>query len=326
MTGGAGYIGSHTVKKLAEAGYEVVIYDNLSTGSAKAILGGELIVGELNDSERLTQVFARHKFDAVLHFAASISVPESLEKPLAYYYNNTCNVVNLLQCCQQFDVNQLVFSSTAAVYGEVREYPVNESSSTVPINPYGKSKLMSETIIRDYARSSQLKYVILRYFNVAGADSSGKIGQMGKKAAHLIKVGCDAALGLRPYASIFGTDYPTADGTGIRDYIHVEDVAAAHVDALAYLSRESTSQILNCGYGNGYSVKEVLSKIKEISEVDFPIVETSRRGGDPACVVASGAKIRAVIGWKPQHNSLDEIVSSALAWEKKKIKQFDSIV
>lgn len=326
MTGGAGYIGSHTVKKLAEAGYEVVIYDNLSTGSAKAILGGELIVGELNDSERLTQVFARHKFDAVLHFAASISVPESLEKPLAYYYNNTCNVVNLLQCCQQFDVNQLVFSSTAAVYGEVRDYPVNESSSTVPINPYGKSKLMSETIIRDYARSSQLKYVILRYFNVAGADSSGKIGQMGKKAAHLIKVGCDAALGLRPYASIFGTDYPTADGTGIRDYIHVEDVAAAHVDALAYLSRESTSQILNCGYGNGYSVKEVLSKIKEISGVDFPIVETSRRGGDPARVVASGAKIRAVIGWKPQHNSLDEIVSSALAWEKKKIKQFDSIV
>jgi UDP-glucose 4-epimerase len=326
VTGGAGYIGSHTVKKLVEAGYEVVIYDNLSTGSAKAILGGELIKGELNDAERLTQVFASHKFDAVLHFAASISVPESLEKPLAYYYNNTCNVVNLLQCCQQFDVNHLVFSSTAAVYGEVQEYPVNESSSTVPINPYGKSKLMSETIIRDYARSSQLKYVILRYFNVAGADSSGKIGQMGKKAAHLIKVGCDAALGLRPYASIFGTDYPTADGTGIRDYIHVEDVAAAHVDALAYLSKESTSQILNCGYGNGYSVKQVLSKIKEVSGVDFPIIETSRRGGDPACVVASGAKIRAVIGWKPQHNSLDEIVSSALAWEKKKIKQFDSIV
>lgn len=325
VTGGAGYIGSHTVKKLAEAGYEVVIYDNLSTGSVKAILYGDLIQGELNDAERLTQVFASHKFDAVLHFAASISVPESLKKPLAYYYNNTCNVVNLLQCCQQFDVNQLVFSSTAAVYGEVQEYPVKESSSTVPINPYGKSKLMSETIVRDYARSSQLKYVILRYFNVAGADSSGKIGQMGKKAAHLIKVGCDAALGLRPNASIFGTDYPTADGTGIRDYIHVEDVAAAHVDALAYLSRESTSQILNCGYGNGYSVKQVLSKIKEISGVDFPVVEASRRAGDPACVVASGAKIRAVIGWKPQHNSLDDIVSSALAWEKKKIKQFDLV-
>ena len=321
VTGGAGYIGSHTVKKLGEAGCEVVVYDNLSTGSAETILYGQLITGELNDLERLSQVFVRHKFDAVLHFAASISVPESLEKPLAYYYNNTCNVVNLLQCCDRFGVDRLVFSSTAAVYGEIQEYPVRESSPTVPINPYGKSKLMSENIIRDYALASQLKYVILRYFNVAGADSSGKIGQMGKKPAHLIKVGCDAALGVRPCASIFGTDYPTVDGTGIRDYIHVEDLAAAHVDALAYLTRESTSQILNCGYGNGYSVKEVLSKIKEISGVDFPVVETSRRAGDPACVVASVAKIREVIGWKPQHNSLDEIVSSALAWEKKKIGQ-----
>ncbi len=319
VTGGAGYIGSHTVKKLGEAGYEVVIYDNLSTGSAAAILYGELIQGELNDPKRLAQVFTQHQFDAVLHFAASISVPESLEKPLVYYYNNTCNVVNLLQCCQKFNVNQLVFSSTAAVYGEIQEYPVRESSPTLPINPYGKSKLMSETIIRDYARASDLKYVILRYFNVAGADSSGKIGQMGKKAAHLIKVGCDAALGIRSTASIFGTDYPTPDGTGVRDYIHVEDLAAAHVDALTYLEKEDASQILNCGYGTGYSVKEVLSKIQEISGVDFPVVESPRRLGDPACVVASGAKIREVIGWKPQHDSLDEIVSSALAWEKKKL-------
>ena len=322
VSGGAGYIGSHTVKKLGEAGYEIVVYDNLSTGSPEAILYGELIEGELNDTERLTQVFARHKFDAVLHFAASISVPESLEKPLAYYSNNTCNVVNLLQCCQGAGVNQLVFSSTAAVYGEIKEYPVRETSPTIPINPYGKSKLMSETIIRDYALASSLKYVILRYFNVAGADSSGKIGQMGKKAAHLIKVGCDAALGIRPCVSIFGTDYDTPDGTGIRDYIHVEDLATAHVNALAYLEKESTSQILNCGYGTGYSVKEVLSKIKEISGVDFRVVETSRREGDPACIVASVDEIREVIGWKPQHNSLDEIVSSALAWEKK-IKQLN---
>ncbi|HEY9769691.1 MAG TPA: UDP-glucose 4-epimerase GalE [Coleofasciculaceae cyanobacterium] len=319
LTGGAGYIGSHTVKKLGEAGYEIVIYDNLSTGSAAAILYGELIQGELNDPQRLAQVFTQHQFDAVLHFAASISVPESLEKPLNYYYNNTCNVVNLLQCCQKFDVNQLVFSSTAAVYGEIQEYPVRESSPTLPINPYGKSKLMSETIIRDYARASELKYVILRYFNVAGADSSGKIGQMGNKAAHLIKVGCDAALGIRSSASIFGTDYPTPDGTGVRDYIHVEDLAAAHIDALTYLEKEATSQIFNCGYGSGYSVKEVLSKIQEISGVDFPVIESPRRLGDPACVVASGAKIREVIGWKPQHDSLDEIVSSALAWEKKKL-------
>lgn len=325
VTGGAGYIGSHTVKKLGEAGYEIVIYDNLSTGSAEAVLYGELIKGDLNDTEYLARVFAQYQFKAVLHFAASISVPESVENPLAYYYNNTCNVINLLRCCQKFDVNQFVFSSTAAVYGEIKEYPVQETSPTLPINPYGQSKLMSEQIIRDYALASDLKYVILRYFNVAGADSSGRIGQMGKKAAHLIKIGCDAALGILPSACIFGTDYPTPDGTGIRDYIHVEDLATAHVDALAYLEKESSSQILNCGYGTGYSVKEVLAKIKKISGVDFPIIETFRRPGDPACVVASGDKIRQVLGWQPQYNSLDKIVSSALAWEEQKLNQFSSL-
>ena len=318
VSGGAGYIGSHTVKKLGEAGHDIVVYDNLSTGSADAVLYGEVVSGELNNLESLAKVFANHQFDAVLHFAASISVPESLVKPLDYYCNNTCNVVNLLQCCQKYSVNQIVFSSTAAVYGEIKEVPVRESFPTVPINPYGQSKLMSETIIRDYARSSDLKYVILRYFNVAGADSSGKIGQRGK-AAHLIKVGCDAALGIRPFASIFGTDYATPDGTGIRDYIHVEDLAAAHVDAIAYLEKESTSQILNCGYGKGYSVREVLSKIKEISGVNFKAIEAPRRKGDPACVVASGDKIRQVLGWKPEHDSLDEIVRSTLNWEKKKL-------
>lgn len=321
VTGGAGYIGSHTVKKLGEAGYEIVVYDNLSTSSAEAVLYGEIVKGDLHDHQLLMQVFAGHKFDAVLHFAASISVPESLERPLDYYYNNTCNVVNLLRCCRAYNVDRFVFSSTAAVYGEIQDYPVTETSPTLPINPYGKSKLMSENIIRDYARASQLKYIILRYFNVAGADSSGKIGQMGKKAAHLIKVGCDAALGIRDSASIFGTDYSTPDGTGIRDYIHVEDLAAAHVDALDYLKQESTSQILNCGYGKGYSVKEVLSKIKEISGVDFTVKETGRREGDPACVIASADKIRDIIGWQPQHDSLDKIVSSALAWEKKKLSQ-----
>jgi UDP-glucose 4-epimerase len=325
VTGGAGYIGSHTVKKLGEAGYQIIIYDNLSTGSADAILYGELYKGELSDQQRLAQVFEQHDFDAVIHFAASISVPESLAKPLDYYANNTCNVINILQCCQQFNVNQFVFSSTAAVYGEVAESPVVESSPTVPINPYGKSKLMSETVIRDYAQASQLKYVILRYFNVAGADSSGKIGQMGEKAAHLIKVGCDAALGIRPAASIYGTDYPTPDGTGVRDYIHVEDLATAHVDALRYLETGAPSQTLNCGYGTGYSVKEVFSKIQEISGVDFPIVETPRREGDPACVIASGEKIREVIGWNPQHNSLDEIVRSAFDWEQKKLKQLNLV-
>lgn len=325
VTGGAGYIGSHTVKKLGEAGYEIVVYDNLSTGSSAAILYGKLYEGDLNDKQRLSKVFEQYSFDAVIHFAASISVPESLEQPLDYYSNNTSNVINILQCCKKFNVNQFVFSSTAAVYGEVQDSPVEESSPTLPINPYGKSKLMSESIIRDYAQASELKYVILRYFNVAGADSSSKIGQMGQKAAHLIKVGCDAALGIRASASIYGTDYPTKDGTGIRDYIHVEDLATAHVDALRYLERESKSQILNCGYGTGYSVKEVFSKIKEISGVDFPVVETSRREGDPACVIASGEKIREVIGWNPQHNSLDEIVRSALAWEQKKLTQLNPV-
>ena len=318
VTGGAGYIGSHTVKKLGEAGYDLVIYDNLSTGLPDAILYGELVVGEMNDFQLLSRVFAQHQFDAVLHFAASISVPESLQKPLAYYANNTCNTLNLLRCCQQFGVNKLVFSSTAAVYGATQEFPVKESSPTLPVNPYGRSKLMSEMILQDYSLVSDLKYVILRYFNVAGADSSGKIGQSGK-ASHLIKLACDAALGLRGNVSIFGTDYPTHDGTGVRDYIHVEDLASAHISALSYLKTNAENQILNCGYGKGYSVREVLEKVKEISGVDFPIVETSRRKGDPACVVASADKIRQVLGWQPEYDSLDTIIRSALLWEQKNL-------
>jgi UDP-glucose 4-epimerase len=319
VTGGAGYIGSHTVKQLGKSGYDILIYDNFSTGSPDAILYGQAISGDLQDIQALAEVFATHQIDAVLHFAASISVPESIKNPLSYYSNNTRNTLNLLQCCQQFGVNKLVFSSTAAVYGETNEYPVKESSPTFPINPYGRSKLMSEMMIKDYSLASDLRYVILRYFNVAGADSSGKIGQLGKKASHLIKLACDAALGIRPSVSIFGTDYPTPDGTGIRDYIHVEDLAHAHVDALAYLTATQESQTFNCGYGKGYSVREVLGKVKEISGVDFTVIETARRPGDPACVVAAADKIRNKIDWKPQHDSLDKIIGSALAWEKKKL-------
>ncbi len=318
VTGGAGYIGSHTVKKLGEAGYDIVVYDNLSTGSPSAVLYGELVRGELRDTRSLTRIFAKNRFDAVLHFAANISVPQSIRQPLTYYANNTCNVVNLLRCCQQFEVNKLVFSSTAAVYGETQEYPVTELFPTVPVNPYGRSKLMSETIIRDYARASSLKYVILRYFNVAGADSSGKIGQ-SNNASHLIKIACDAALGVRPSVCIFGTNYPTPDGTGIRDYIHVEDLANAHVNALAYLETTADSQIFNCGYGRGYSVREVLAKVREISGRDFAIAETTRRLGDPACVVAAADKIRRILGWQPHYDSLEQIISSALAWEKKQL-------
>lgn len=319
VTGGAGYIGSHVVKKLGQLGYEIVIYDNLSTGSSDSILKGKLVVGDLADKNHLSQVFANHQFDAVLHFAASISVPESLQQPLAYYSNNTANTLNLLHCCREFEVNKLIFSSTAAVYGETDDTPVDEFAPTNPVNPYGKSKLMSETMIRDYSNASKFKYVILRYFNVAGADNSGLIGQSSTKAAHLIKIACDAALGVRDSVSIFGTDYATPDGTGIRDYIHIEDLATAHVDALSYLQTAQTSQILNCGYGKGYSVREVLAKVQQVSGVDFPIVEVDRRKGDPACVVACGDRIKEVIGWQPQYNSLETIVSSTLNWEKQKL-------
>lgn len=318
VTGGAGYIGSHTVRQLGEAGYQVIVYDNLSTGSAKALLNGNLLVANLENEVSLELAFVQHNFDAVLHFAASISVPESVANPLDYYSNNTRNTLNLLRCCQKYGVKKFVFSSTAAVYGEPQENPVSESCATNPINPYGWSKLMSERMIRDYGFSSEFKYVILRYFNVAGADLKGRIGQSAKKASHLIKVACDAALGNRPAVGIFGTDFDTPDGTGIRDYIHVEDLAAAHIDALRYLEAGGESEILNCGYGQGYSVRQVLDQLKLISGVDFPVIESPRRAGDPACVIACGDRLRQVLGWQPKYNDLSTILSTTLAWEKKK--------
>jgi UDP-glucose 4-epimerase len=318
VTGGAGYIGSHTVRQLGEAGYEIIVYDNLSTGSTQALLSGKLIVGDLADESTLAAVFQQYNFEAVLHFAASISVPESVANPLAYYANNTRNTLNLLRCCQQFGVNKFVFSSTAAVYGEPSENPVSEACFTNPINPYGRSKLMSEGMIRDYGLSSDFKYVILRYFNVAGAELEGRIGQSSAKASHLIKLACDAVLGDRPTVGIFGTDFDTFDGTGIRDYIHVEDLAAAHIDALHYLEADGESEILNCGYGRGYSVREVLDRLKVISGVDFPVIELPRREGDPACVIACGDRIRRVLGWQPQYDNLEIILKTSLAWEKQK--------
>ncbi|WP_373538505.1 UDP-glucose 4-epimerase GalE [Chamaesiphon sp.] len=317
VTGGAGYIGSHTIAQLGKAGYDLVIYDNLSTGAASALTYGTLIIGDLADRQQLTQVFAEHNFDTLLHFAASISVPESLVKPLTYYSNNTANTLNLLHCCQQFGVNKFIFSSTAAVYGQPTVNPISEGTTPQPLNPYGSSKLMSERLIQDYALASDLKYVILRYFNVAGAAIGGKLGQSGTKASHLIKVACDAALGRRPSMSIFGSDFDTPDGTGIRDYIHVDDLARAHVDALDYLDRQSVSQILNCGYGRGYSVRQVIEQVKEISAVDFPVITAPRRAGDPACVIAAAERITQVLGWQPQFDDLETIVRTALDWEKK---------
>jgi UDP-glucose 4-epimerase len=317
VTGGAGYIGSHTVKQLGEAGYDVVVYDNLSTGIVDALTYGKLILGDLSDKQYLAQVFSQHEFAAVVHFAASISVPDSVVDPLSYYSNNTANTLNLLQCCQTFGVKKFIFSSTAAVYGQPEASKITEDTIPEPLNPYGMSKLMSERLIRDYAAASDFKYVILRYFNVAGAEIGGRLGQSGKKASHLIKVACDAALGRRPTVQIFGTDFDTPDGTGIRDYIHVDDLARAHIDALAYLEAGESSQILNCGYGQGYSVREVIKKVKQLSGNDFPIIEIERRAGDPACVVASNDRIIKLLGWQPKYQDLDTIIGTALAWEQK---------
>jgi len=319
VTGGAGYIGSHVVRQLGEAGYDLVVYDNCSTGVPKSVLYGQIIIGDLADIDRLYQVFAKHQFSAVLHFAASLVVPESVAYPLDCYANNTRNTLNLLRCCSVMGVNQLIFSSTAAVYGEPQENPVTENTPTLPINPYGRSKLMSELMIRDYALASSMRYIILRYFNVAGADPGGRIGQNSANATHLIANVCNAALKRQSELKIFGTDFPTPDGTGIRDYIHVEDLATAHVDSLRYLEQNGESQILNCGYGKGYSVRQVVEQAKAISGVDFPVIELERRPGDPAWVTACADKIRQVLNWQPKHNNLDDIIYSHLAWETRKL-------
>jgi UDP-glucose 4-epimerase len=317
VTGGAGYIGSHVVRQLGEAGYDVVIYDNCSTGLPQAVLNGELVIGDLSDTDILDKVLRQHEFSAVLHFAASLIVPESVARPLDYYTNNTRNTLNLLQCCKTAGVNQIVFSSTAAVYGEPKENPVTELTPTNPINPYGRSKLMSEWIIQDYGAASDLRYVILRYFNVAGAEPGGRLGQMSTSATHLIKVACDAALGNRPELKVFGTNFPTPDGTAIRDYIHIEDLATAHVDALRYLEQGNQSQTFNCGYGKGYSVRQVIERVKAISGADFSVIETSPRAGDPVSVVACGNKIRQILDWQPKYNDLDTIIQTTLDWETK---------
>lgn len=326
VTGGAGYIGSHVVRHLGEAGYDVIVYDNCSTGSADSILYGELILGDLADTERLYQVCSQNQFSAVLHFAASLIVPESVARPLDYYSNNTRNTLNLLQCCSITGINKIIFSSTAAVYGEPEKVPVTESTPTNPINPYGRSKLMSEWLIQDYAAVSDLNYVILRYFNVAGAEPSGRLGQISPNATHLIKVACDAALKRKPEMLIFGTDFQTPDGTAIRDYIHVEDLASAHLDALRYLEKGNQSEIFNCGYGQGYSVREVVERVKAISETNFPVIETKRRPGDPACVMAECDKIRKMLNWQPRYNQLDTIIATNLAWEMQKEAKQNNLI
>ncbi|MAV31093.1 MAG: UDP-glucose 4-epimerase GalE [Cycloclasticus sp.] len=317
VTGGAGYIGSHVVKLLGERGENVVILDNLSTGFKSAVLYGTFIQGNTGDTELVNRILHEHNIDSVLHFAAHTIVPESVENPLKYYQNNTCSTRNLLECCSKAGVKNFIFSSTAAVYGELETGFASEETPKAPINPYGSSKLMSEQMIRDLSKATPLKHVILRYFNVAGSDPEGQIGQSTKNATLLIKVAAEVAVGKREKLLVFGTDYPTKDGTGIRDYIHVSDLAAAHIDALDYLENNGESTTLNCGYGHGYSVKEVIDAINKENGSPIMVEEMPRRAGDPAELVSIAKKVRQTLGWKPQYDDLNLIVKTSLDWEKK---------
>jgi UDP-glucose 4-epimerase len=317
VTGGAGYIGSHVVRQLGERGERVVILDNLSTGFRSAVLTGTLVVGDTGDRELVSRLLRENGIETVMHFAAHTIVPESVSNPLKYYGNNTCSTRSLLQCCAEAGVKHFVFSSTAAVYGIPEGGVASEDSPTQPINPYGTSKLMSEWMLRDLAGANALRYVVLRYFNVAGSDPGGRIGQSTINGTLLTKVACETAIGKRPHLSVFGTDYPTNDGTGVRDYIHVEDLASAHLRALDYLRGGGDSRTLNCGYGHGYSVREVIATVNSLHGQPIKVVEMPRRAGDPPSLVARAQRVREVLGWTPQFDDLSVIVRSQLAWEKR---------
>jgi UDP-glucose 4-epimerase len=317
ITGGAGYIGSHTVLELTAAGEHVVVLDNLSTGF-RFLLPPEvpLVVGSTGDRELTSGVIREHGVEAIIHFAASIVVPDSVRDPLGYYRNNTVNTCNLIDVAIANGVKHIIFSSTAAVYGNAERVPVGEDDATLPISPYGRSKLMSEIMLRDAAFAHGLHYVVLRYFNVAGADPQARTGQASPGATHLIKVACEAAVGKRAKIDVFGTDYPTSDGTGIRDYIHVSDLAAAHSAALDYLRAGGASATFNCGYGHGASVLQVIESVKRVSGVEFPVVLGQRREGDPAVLVADVSRIHATLPWTAKFQDLDTIVTHALEWER----------
>ena len=317
VTGGAGYIGSHMVHELADAGESVVVLDNLSTGHRWAVAEGvPLIVGETGDQPLVSRLIREHKIESIIHFAASIVVPDSVRDPLGYYRNNTANSRSLIECAVNGGVSHFIFSSTAAVYGNPSSSPIAETAPLQPISPYGWSKLMTEIMLRDASAAHPLKHVILRYFNVAGADPARRTGQSSPNATHLIKVAAETALGLRPKLQVFGTDYPTPDGTCIRDYIHVADLARAHSDALRHLRSGGASLTLNCGYGHGFSVLEVIETVKRVSGVDFAVDYAPRRPGDPAQLVAASEKARNTLGWKPRFDDLSTIVGDALAWEQ----------
>ena len=318
VTGGAGYIGSHTVLALGEAGYDVLTYDNLSTGHRWAVLAGDFVEGDIGDKELFRKTVQDFAPDAVIHFAALIEVAESVQNPLKYYINNTSYSFEIIDILLNENVRNFIFSSSAAVYGIPGRIPVDEGAQLAPINPYGASKMMVERGLADTASGSgDLKYVSLRYFNVAGADPGGRIGQAYRNPTHLITRAVKTALGQYDKLQIFGTDYPTPDGTCIRDYIHVADLARAHVLALDAIEKGGTSQILNCGYGHGYSVREVVEAVKAVSGVNFTVQEVGRREGDPPDLVAQASLVRERLGWEPEHDDLEFIVKTALEWEER---------
>ncbi|MBZ0215525.1 MAG: UDP-glucose 4-epimerase GalE [Fimbriimonadaceae bacterium] len=322
VTGGAGYIGSHMVLELCHRGGRTVVLDNLSTGFRWAVPQDvDLIVGDCGDGALLAQIIQQYQVSAVIHFAGSIVVPDSISDPLGYYFNNTVKSRALIEACIKNGVSRFIFSSTAAVYGSPEQVPVVEDMPFAPISPYGSSKMMTEIMLRDVSIAHDFNYVALRYFNVAGADPQGRSGQSTAKATHLIKVACEAAIGRRSHLDIFGTDYPTPDGTCIRDYIHVADLARAHYAALGYLDAGNGSLVANCGYGHGYSVREVIAAVKRVAAVEFNVTEAPRRAGDPAELVAGTDRIRSILDWKPEFENLDTIVAHALAWERHLAKQ-----
>jgi len=318
VTGGAGYIGSHMVHALRDAGEEVLVLDDLSTGFRRLLPAtATLVIGDVGDAKLVRSLLDANGVDSIIHFAGSIVVPESIEKPLFYYLNNTCSSRTLIQCAVEARVKHFIFSSTAAVYGIPDSVPVSERAPLNPISPYGSSKLMTELMLRDAARAHDLRYVALRYFNVAGADPRGRTGQSTSQATHLIKVALQAALGQKTYLEVFGTDYPTQDGTCVRDYIHVSDLISAHLAALKYLRAGGESQILNCGYGRGFSVLEVVEAVKGVTGLDFDIRLGPRRVGDPPRLVADTHCIKSKLDWGWKYDDLQLIVAHALSWERR---------
>jgi UDP-glucose 4-epimerase len=318
VSGGAGYIGGQMVRDLLDQGREVVVVDNLSTGFRWSVPDGvPLLVADVGDFETMTGILRRHGVRSIIHFAARIIVPESMEDPLGYYLANTVKTRALIAAAVSAGVEHFIFSSTAAVYGEASLKPVDEATPAAPVSPYGASKWMSEMMLKDAGRAHGLKTAILRYFNVAGADPAGRHGQTTPRATHLIKVAAEAALGRRPFMELYGQDYPTPDGTCVRDYIHVADLVAAHRAALDHLSGGGESLLANAGYGRGYSVREVITAVREVSGVDFEVRQQPRRAGDPPAIVAASDHLRETLGWRPAHDDLKTIIRHALAWEAK---------